>query len=258
MRLNLRDFDDIQAHIDLTKETLASLGLTLHVDNDMTRFIDWLGEQPDSHGVPTTHDPTITHLHPGNSFWIYVAEAVTGRIVACHGQRLLETDDLIEDCMAQTYFMDRMPRLDRTPITLCPEAAAVRIYGRVLLGGGLYIHPDWRARGLLIFNRCSRSVALRHFRGDYLVGTLRNSPNRQGLATGGAAYAHWVSCFKGKEGLPRNPEARDVIMAWSSRDEWLATIRRDLESRGDDRRIQAPLGIRSFQTGGEAALGSPD
>jgi hypothetical protein len=255
MRLTSRDFDDIQAHIDLTKETLAARGLTLHVDNDMVRFIDYLGDQPASHGVPTTHNPAITHLHPGNSFWVYVAEAATGRIVACHGQRLLETDDFIEDCMAQTYFMDRIPRLDRTPFRLYPEAAAVRIHGRVLLGGGLYIHPNWRARGLLIFNRCSRSVALRHFRGDYLVGTLRNTPNRQGMATGGAAYAHWVPCIKG--GLPGNPRARDVIMAWSSRDEWLATIRRDLESRGDDRQIQAPLGIRPFQTGGEAASGSP-
>jgi len=257
MRLTSRDFDDIQAHIDLTKEALGALGLSLHVDNDMVRFTDYLRDQPLTHGVPTTHEPSITHLNPGNSFWIYVTEAATGRIIACHGQRLLETDDFIEDCMAQTYFMDRMPRLDRTPISLSPEAAAVRIYGRVLLGGGLYIHPDWRARGLLIFNRCSRSVALRHFRGDFLLGTLRNSPNRQGMATGGAAYSHWVQCFKGKEGLPRNPEAQDVILAWSSRDEWLATIRRDLESRGDDRRIQAPLGIHPFPRVGGAVSGSP-
>lgn len=256
MRLSSRDFDDIQAHIDLTKETLSALGLALRVDNDMDRFTEFLRKQPANHGVPNTHDPAVTYLHPGNSFWVYVIEEASGRVIACHGQRLLETDDFIEDCMAQTYFEDLMPSLDLQPLGLYAEAGAVRVAGRVLLGGGLYIHPDWRARGLLIFNRCSRSIALRHFRGDYLVGTLLNTPSRQGMAMGGVAYAHWVPCIKG--GLPGKPQARDVIMAWSSRDEWLATIRRDLESRGDDRRIQAPLGIHRLPRVEEAVLSSPD
>lgn len=206
MRLTSRDFDDIQAHIDLTKETLAALGLTLHVDNDMARFADWLGEQPDSHGVPTTHDPSITHLHPGNSFWIYVAEAATGRIIACHGQRLLETDDFIEDCMAQTYFMDRMPRLDRTPISLSPEAAAVRIYGRVLLGGGLYIHPDWRARAA-----CSSSTAVpvpsRCVISAATFSSARSAIHRTGRAWPRAAAPIRIGCSvsKARKGCPETP-----------------------------------------------------
>ena len=111
-------------------------------------------------------------------------------------------------------------------------------------------------RGLLIFNRCSRSIALRHFRGDYLVGTLLNTPSRQNMAMGGVAYSHWVPCIKG--GLPGKASAKDVIMAWSSRDEWLATIRRDLESRGDDRRIQAPLAIHRIRPVEGAALSNLD
>ncbi len=38
MRLSLQDCTDIQAHIDLTKQHLANHGLSLFVDNDMTRF----------------------------------------------------------------------------------------------------------------------------------------------------------------------------------------------------------------------------
>ena len=233
---------------------LARQGLTLHVDNDLGRFAAYLREQPKTHGVPNTHDPERTYLHPGNSFWVYVRENATGRIVACHGQRLLVTDDFIEDCLAQTYFEDLTPRLELEPLGLYPESGMVRINGRVLLGGGTYIHPEWRGRGLLIFNRCSRSIALRHFRGDYLVGTLLNTPSRQGMATGGVAYAHWAPFVKG--GLPGKPQAADVIMAWSSRDEWLATIRRDIEAQGDERRIRAPLAIHHFRQAEGAVLGS--
>lgn len=241
MRLSARDLDDIQAHIDLTQDCLGRLGLSLHVDNDLARFAAYLREQPNTHGVPNTHDPARTFLHPGNSFWVYVREDETRRIVACHSQRLLETDDFVEDCMAQTYFEDLVPSLSLDPLGLYVEAGMVRIDGRVLLGGGTYIHPDWRGRGLLIFNRCSRSIALRHFRGDYLVGTLLNTPSRQGMAMGGVAYSHWVPFVKG--GLPGKPQAADVLMAWSSRDEWLATIRRDLEAQGDERQIRAPLAL---------------
>ena len=254
MRLSARDFDDIQAHIDLTQTSLSRLGLSLHVDNDLRRFAAYLSEQPKTHGVPNTHDPERTYLHPGNSFWVYVREDATERIVACHGQRLLETDDFIEDCLAQPYFEDITPGLALQPLGLYPEAGMVRIDGRILLGGGTYIHPDWRGRGLLIFNQCSRSIALRHFRGDYLVGTLLNTPSRQGMALGGVAYSHWVPFVKG--GLPGKSQAADVLMAWSSRDEWLATIRRDLEAQGDERRIQAPLSFQRNRPGEGAAAGS--
>jgi hypothetical protein len=256
MRLNLQDCTDIQAHIDLTKERLAQLGLSLFVDNDMTRFSAYLRRQPKTHGVPNTHDPELTYLHPGNSFWVYVRDNATDRIVACHGQRLLVTDDFIEDCVTQTYFEDLTPTLDQVPIGLYPEAAQVRIGGRVLLGGGLYVHPDWRARGLLIFNRCSRSIAIRHFRGDFLVGTLLNTPNRQGMAMGGVAYSHWVPCIRG--GLPGKPQASDVIMAWSSRAEWLSTIRRDLAARDAGRPRQVRPAVRRFPQAGAAAAGSHD
>jgi len=155
MRLSARDFDDIQLYIDLTRDTLAALGLSLRVDNDMQRFADYLRDQPKNHGVPNTHDPARTYLHPGNSFWVYVQEGATGRFIACHGQRLLVTDDFIEDCMAQTYFEDLMPGLFLKPIGLYPEAGSVHIGGRVVLGGGTCIHPDWRGRG------CSSSTAAR-------------------------------------------------------------------------------------------------
>ena len=225
MRLNQRDFTDIQAHIDLAKLRLGELGLTLHVDNDMQAFVDYLSRQEQTHGVPTSHDPNRCHLHPGNSFWVYVQHTQTGDIVACHGQRLIVTDDLLVDCIAQTFFEDRIPNLDPTPLNI-DEVDEVRLAGRILYGGGTYIRPDWRGAGLLIFNRASRTIALRHFKADYLCGLLMNTPRRRALALTGFDYAHTVPLIKG--GLPRKPEADDVQFSWSSRAEWMEAIRLEL------------------------------
>ena len=228
MRLEQRDFTDIQAHIDLAKLRLGELGLTLHVDTDMQAFVDYLSRQEQTHGVPTSHNPERCYLHPGNSFWVYVQHTETGDIVACHGQRLIVTDDLLADCMAQTFFEDLTPNLDVTPLNI-DDVEEVRLAGRILYGGGTYIRPDWRGGGLLIFNRASRSIALRHFKADYVCGLLMNTPRRRDLALTGFDYAHTVPLITG--GLPRKPEADDVQFSWSSRAEWMEAIRRELGSQ---------------------------
>lgn len=229
MRLIKQDFADIQAHIDLTRERLDAYGLTLHVDHDMHAFVDYIGRQEDTHGVPSSHNPKKCYLHPGNSFWVYVRHTATGDIIGCQAQRLIVTEDFIHDCLAQTLFEDITPSLDASPIGT-DDAVQVLIGGRVMYGGGLYIRPDWRSKGLLIFNRVSRTIALRHFQADYFCGLQMNSPRRRAMALTGFAFAHVVPFIKG--GLPGKPQADDVQLSWSSRQEWMETIRRELANRG--------------------------
>ena len=225
MRITDQDFRDIQSHIDLAKSRLGELGLTLHTDDDMNAFVDYLSRQEETHGVPTSHDPRLCYLHPGNSFWIYVRHTLSGDIVACHAQRLIITDDFVEECMAQTLFENLAPNLDTEPLGI-DEADDVRFSGRIVFGGGTYIRPDWRGTGLLIFNRASRTIALRHFRADYLCGMQMNTARRQDLALNGFNFAHVIPFIKG--GLPRKPQADDVQVSWSSRAEWMEAIRREL------------------------------
>lgn len=243
MRLTKQDFCDIQSHIDLAKSRLGELGLTLHADHDMHAFVDYLSRQEETHGVPTSHDPRRCYLHPGNSYWIYVRHAPTGDIVACHAQRLVVTDDFVEECMAQTLFENLAPNLDAKPLSI-DEADDVRLSGRIVFGGGTYIRPDWRGAGLLIFNRASRTIAARHFRADYLCGMQMNTPRRQALALNGFDFAHVKPFIKG--GLPRKPQADDVQLSWSSLAEWMESIRRELATQDAathmPRRIHAPTG----------------
>lgn len=241
MRLTKQDFADIQAHIDLTRERLDEHGLTLHVDHDMHAFVDYISRQEETHGVPSSHNPKKSYLHPGNSFWIYVKHTASGDIIACHAQRMLVTDDFVHDCFAQTLFEDMGPTLDAPPIGI-DDFEAARMSGRVIYGGGNYIRPDWRSKGVLIFNRASRTVALRYFQADYLCALQMNTPRRRGMALTGLAFAHVQPFIKG--GLPGKPQADDVQLSWSSRQEWMEAIRRELANQDaatrTPRRTHAP------------------
>ncbi|MDH3702143.1 MAG: hypothetical protein OEU46_12580, partial [Alphaproteobacteria bacterium] len=202
--------------------------LTLHAHHDMHAFVDYLGRQEETHGIPTSHDPRYCYMHPGNSFWIYVRHTATGDIVACHAQRLIVTSDFVEECMAQILFENLAPNLDTEPLGI-DDSDDIRLSGRIVFGGGTYIRPDWRGAGLLIFNRASRTIALRHFRADYLCGMQMNTARRKTLALTGFEFAHVKPFIKG--GLPHKPQADDVQVSWSSRAEWMETIRRELANQ---------------------------
>ena len=255
MRITKQDFWDIQSHIDLTKSRLGELGLTLHTDHDMHAFVDYLGRQEDTHGVPGSHNPHKSHLHPGNSFWIYIKHAASGQIIACHAQRLIVTEDFVHDCQAQTLFGDLTPNLDAWPLGV-DDFDEARMSGRVVYGGGNYIRPDWRGKGLLIFNRASRTIALRHFQADHLCAFQMNTPRRRGMALTGLAFANVKPFIKG--GLPGKPQADDVQLAWSSRQEWMDAIRRELANQDaakrTPRRIHAPTDpLREVRAGDNLA-----
>lgn len=225
MRFNDHDLTDIQQHIDHTREYLASRGLTLNVSSDMRAFKEFLLEQEQTHGVPSTHDPDRTYLHPENSFWTYLT-AQDGRIAACHAQRLLVTDDLIEVCRTHTVFENRVPALDHYNLELYNDARMIRIAGRVLIGGGLWVHPEWRGRSLLMFSRMDRALALRHFLLDWVVAFMLRTDRRRNMGLKGLAYAHVVPLLHGL--YPPHGRSLDIQLVFSSREELLAEIRQEL------------------------------
>ena len=100
------------------------------------------------------------------------------------------------------------------------------------------------------------AIALRHFKADFLCGLLMNSARRRALALTGFDYAHAMPFITG--GLPRKPQADDVQLAWSSRAEWMETIRRELGNQDagthKPKRRHAPTGpLREVAAGGNRA-----
>jgi len=137
VELDRHDFLAIQGHIDLAKALLAEYGLSLHVDHDMQAFCDYIGSQHDTHGVPNSHDPRKSYLHPDNSFWVYVRHDASGDIIACHAQRLIVTDNFAHDCLSHTLFENLYPKIDAEPPGDAHTVGDGDPGGVVLVGGHL-------------------------------------------------------------------------------------------------------------------------
>lgn len=225
MRFNDHDLTDIQRHIDHTRVYLASRGLTLNVSSDMRAFKEFLLNQEQTHGVPSTHDLDRSYLHPENCFWTYLSTQ-SGRIIACHAQRLVVADNFLEVCRTHTAFENLVPTLDHQNLALRDDAKRLPISGRVLIGGGLWIHPEWRGGSLLIYSRANRAISLRHFRLDWAVGFMLMTNRRREMALGGYAYAHAIPFLRGI--YPPHGAERDIQIVYSNRSELLTQIRQEL------------------------------
>lgn len=225
MRFSDHDLADIQRHIHYVREYLASRRLTLNVSSDMRAFKEFLLRQEQTHGIPSTHDVDRSYLHPENCFWTYLTTEER-RIIACHAQRLIVADNFLEVCRTHTAYENLIPNLDHYNLALYDEAKTLPIEGRILVGGGLWIHPEWRGGSLLIYARANRSISLRHFLLDWVVGFMHLTDRRRKMALGGYAYAHAIPFLRGF--YPPHGVERNIQLVYSSRSELLAEIRREL------------------------------
>lgn len=218
----------IQTYVDRSCEHLESVGLRYALSDDMEAWAAWLLDQPDSHGVSKTHDPQHTHMGPQNSFWASLEDS-KGRVIACHAQRLIVTDDFYDDIVTQTAFFDRVPKLRLDALDLKLEAKLMQISGRVCLGGGLYIHPDWRGVGLYnVLSRMTRAISLRHFKLDWYVAYFLTTKSRTQLGLDGAAFARAVPLLSGI--YPPYGRKTDIQLMTMTREEALAQIRQENQS----------------------------
>ena len=216
---------EIQTYVDRSCEHLDSVGLTYGLSDDMTAWADWLAKQPDSHGVSKTHDPEHTYMDPRNSFWAYLKDS-HGSVIACHAQRLIVTEDFYDDIVTQTAFFDRVPKLRLEKLDLKLETKLMQISGRVCLGGGLYIHPDWRGVGLYnVLSRTTRAISFRHFKLDWYLAYFLTTKSRTQLGLEGAAFARAVPLLSGI--YPPYGRKTDIQLMTMTRAEALAQIKRE-------------------------------
>ncbi len=217
---------EIQEFVDLTAEQLSFLGLEIGVDDDLTNWAQFLNTMPATHGVTTTHDPELSYVHPGNSFWIYFQDKA-GDIFACGAHKVVDTDDFIDEVRTHRIFFGRRPILQHYPVGLISDSDLPEISGRVGLGGGLWVHPDRRkrVRGISLSGLMSpltRALSLRHFMIDWFTGFMLNTANRQKLGTGGFGISHTTALLSGT--YPPHGMHRDIQLLYMDRTEIMEQI----------------------------------
>ncbi len=232
---------NIQSFIDLQLEKLAAIGLELRTDVDMDRFASFLEVAPKALPVPSTHDPERSHLHPGNAYWTMLTDAL-GEIVACNGQRMVDTDDLFEDIRTHSFFKNRHPMIHHYPLALYRDLEFPNLSGRISVGGGMWVSPDWRGYhpefgGKLysVYSPLVRAIALRHFKLAWYCALYRADPSRSSLGQDGSGFTNAVNLLNGM--FPLQDREANIQFMWMSREEMLQFIRDRIF--GSERKRQA-------------------
>ena len=233
-RLTDNDLIEIQTFIDRAKEELDRRGLVLEVDSDLSNWVSLMKNAPGKLVVASTHDPSRSYVHPGNSFWIIIRERnkrlldrILRRehpIVACLCHRVIETENIGEEIRTHRLFFDRKPILDYRPVDVVLGDNAPVIGGKVGLAGGFWVHPKLRGSKLSnIVSRVTRVLSLRHFDIDWSISLVRDTPRRKAMIHNTYGLAHSVSITRGY--YPPYGEDLDMQMSYMHRDEILEQVR---------------------------------
>lgn len=233
-RLTNNDLIEIQTFVDRAKEELGRRGLTLEVDSDLSNWVRLMKNAPGKLVVASTHDPSRSYLHPGNSFWIFIRErdqSFVDRllrrekpIVACLCHRVIETENIGEEIRTHRLFFDRNPILDYRPVNVVLGDNAPVIGGKVGLAGGFWVHPKYRGSKLSnIVSRVTRVLSLRHFDIDWSISLVRDTPRRKAMIHNTYGLAHSVSITRGY--YPPYGYDLDMQMSYMHRDEIMEQVR---------------------------------
>lgn len=233
-RLTDDDLLEIQTFIDRARAELDARKLTLEVDSDLSQWVKLIKDAPGKVVVASTHDPSKSYVHPGNSFWVIVRERdqqfldrLLRRerpIVACLCHRVIETDNIADDVRTHRLFFDRKPVLDFRPVQLALNPNVPVIRGRVGLAGGFWVHPRHRGSKLSnIVSRVTRILSLRHFDIDWSISLVRDTPRRKAMIHNTYGLAHSASLTRGY--YPPYGYDLDMQMSYMSRQEMLDQVR---------------------------------
>ncbi len=223
------DLEEIQLYIDTELEKLAAIGLEIEADDDMKAFARFLDSAPKSLPVPSTHDPARSYLHSGNAYWTKLRDR-DGEVVCCNAQRMHVTDNLFEDIRTHAIFKNRLPLIHHYPLNFYKHLKFPDITGRTSIGGGMWVHPDWRGGHAAlgggkiygVYSPLVRAIALRHFKLEWYCAMYSVTPSRTSLGRAGAGFPNSVKLLKGM--FPVQDRLADIQFMWMSRIEMLEFI----------------------------------
>lgn len=219
----------IQSFIDCYTGLLEARGLRFDASVDMHEYAAFINSQTDQPHVSGPHDPGRVHLTPDNAYWTRIWDG--DRIVACHAQRLIETENILQDILTERLYGTEgcCPLVKRHDLGLNEKAKRLAgISGRVGFGGGLVIQPEYRNpdhdKSLYhIYARLGRAVSLRWWDLDWYAAFFTDKPSRVSLGMKGAGFTNYVPLGSGT--YPPYRRQLDTQFMWISAAECIEDMR---------------------------------
>lgn len=223
MKLNDSDFGLLQASVDAIVERLASMRLSLVVEHDFGKLLDFL-QAMNSLTQNPTFDPQVNDLSD-SGFWLRIIDA-HGVTVASHAQRIFETDDFHDLLVSGRIWYTEGLKLapGQTPIEA--KRSTLHIAGVVAHAGGLWVNPTYRKKGLSMFLPfLSRSLCLRNYETDFFTALVLASMAGSRIPTANYGYPHVEWCMRGWFPPTRRHE-EDVHICYMTQSEAIDRFRR--------------------------------
>lgn len=216
----------IQELIDINLNYVSELGLSFHIDDELKNWKKHMESLPGDENTARSLDPDFNDVHPGNSFWISLKDS-DDRIVACQGNRCLETENFVQEfIITRRFFGDRRPVLHYFPLELCDSVPVLN--GRIGFGAGNWVHPDYRGKKISgVMSRMGRMLSLRHFLFDYYIGFVVATERRRQYGIQGLGLTNRRHLLHGR--YPGKEGDFSVDIYWMHRSEMMSQIDQELD-----------------------------
>lgn len=154
-----------QAFINACFSLMWNSGYSATIDTDLRSWVDFLtNAYPDS-PVNAAFNPEFHRLEPDNSFWLSVRRRSDGKTIACICDRLIESEDFLEDQRQMKIWYGDPEKSGVPPMDIAqPRSAYPDVRGKIGHHGGLWVDRSERHNGLAwMLCRVMRAMSLQRW-----------------------------------------------------------------------------------------------
>jgi hypothetical protein len=188
MALSDAEFGLLQQRIDQIMERIAALNLSLAIETDFSRLVDFL-RAIRAPWVNPTFDPACHDLSR-DAFWIRILDQ-QGNTVGSHAQKVFVTDDFLRLIDSGALWYRGEVRLKPGQLPWRLRKISTHMAGTIAYAGSLWIDPSFRKRGLsLLVPFLSRALCFRNFSVDFYTCLVLASLAESGLPRNAYGYRH--------------------------------------------------------------------
>lgn len=219
--LSNHEFGLLQRTIDTIVERVAALNLSLVVEEDFQKLLEFLQSRPNAFIYPS-FDPRCSELRR-DAFWLRAIDE-EGRTVATHAERIFHCDDFYDLLESGTlWYADGVPEAERAQYQVKRESG-LKIGGVVGHAGCMWVDPRFRKRGLsLFFPYLSRALCIRNYETDYHTGLVFRQLYDCRVAEYAYGFPHVTHCVEGR--FPPSGSSESIFAVYMSRAESFEKMR---------------------------------
>lgn len=175
-----------QAFINACFSLLWNSGYSVTVESDLHGWVEFMSRDNPPSAINAAFNPEFHRFDTDNSFWVSVRRRSDSEIIACICDRLIETDDFMEEQRSMRLWYNDSEALGVEPLQIAQSLDAYPdVFGKIGHHGGLWVDKTERHNGLAwLLVRAIRAMTLQRWPdtawhcGTSLQGVAaRNLPN---------------------------------------------------------------------------------